>query len=198
MRRTKKNIPIEVSARHVHLSLRDVVKLFGTLEKLHQSRAVSQPKQFLCKERVTLSNSFYTLSDVGIVGPERTRTQVELSATDARAFKIAARILESGKLRESRGGLTIHGPSGSIALRSGVMIAKRHVHISPRDARQFGVTNGQNVSVNIKNPGSVRDVTFHDVVVRVHKDFRCVLHLDTDEGNAAGVTSRSVAELVAS
>lgn len=196
MRRKQAKIPVEVSARHVHLSARDVEKLFGKGVKLHKSRAVSQSKQFLSKERVTLSNSFFTLSDVGIVGPEREKTQVELSATDARAFSLKIPVLESGKLRGSKGGLTIHGPNGSVALRSGIIVAKRHVHISLSEAKHFGVADTQRVSVRIQNPDDTRALTFHDVVVRAHRDFRLVLHLDTDEGNAAGVTSGSVAVFV--
>ena len=196
MRKKPILVPIEISARHVHLTRADTQKLFGNGKRLHKSRSISQTKQFLSKERVTLSNSFFTMPDVGIVGPERSETQVELAATDARRFKIDARILTSGHLKKSAGDLVIHGPEGSIALTRGVIIPRRHVHASIVHAKKYGLMDGQIVSVRIKNPGGVRDCTFHDVIIRVHKDYIWALHLDTDEGNAAGITPKSKAYII--
>lgn len=191
-------VPIEVSARHVHLTRADTQKLFGKGKRLRKEHAISQSKQFLSKERVTLANTFFTMPDVGIVGPERTETQVELSATDARRLKISAKILTSGDFRNSSGDLVIHGPEGSVSLTRGVIIPRRHVHASAARAKKHGLEHGQVVSIDIQNPNGVRNVTLHDVVVRVHKEYGWTLHLDTDEGNAAGVTPKSKAYIIAS
>lgn len=193
---SRRTVPIEVSARHVHLTRVHVQKLFGRGARLTRERGVSQPGQFVCKQRVTLSNEHYTLSNVGIVGPERGQTQVELAMTDARHFHLTPRVRVSGELRGTNGGLTIHGPHGSVALHSSVIIAKRHVHASPTAAKAASVQHGERVSIRITNRGGVRDITLHDVIVRVHKKYTWTLHLDTDEANAAGVTAKSRAVMI--
>ncbi|MBI3120296.1 MAG: propanediol utilization protein [Candidatus Kerfeldbacteria bacterium] len=196
MKKRIREVPIEISSRHVHLTKAHVQKLFGRADVLRKVRRISQLGQFLCTQRVTLSNPFFTLPNVGIVGPERSKTQVELAITDARAFKISAPVRSSGDVAVSSGGITLHGPKGSIALQSGVIVIRRHIHASLLSAKRYGVRDGQTVLVRIRNPHGVRDVTLHDVEVRVRSDFKWALHLDTDEGNACGVGPKSRAEIM--
>lgn len=184
-------IPIEISARHAHLSPADTKKLFGKGHTLTPKRAISQTGQFLCYERVTLKTPLGIFKNVGIIGPERKETQVELSATDARALGLKAPVRESGHLARTPG-ITIIGPKGRIRTKRGVILSQRHIHISALEAKRKGLKNGQLVSVRMR---AVRSVTFHNVVVRVHPSFRLRLHLDTDEGNAAGLNGGEKGEL---
>ena len=177
-----KKILVETSARHVHLSDADLETLFGKGAVLHKKKDLSQPGQFASEERVDVVGPKKTLARVSVLGPTRKQTQVELAMTDARSIGIDAPIRESGDL-EGSAGCKLVGPAGEIELSEGVIIAKRHIHTTPEDAAEIGVTNGEIVSIKLDT--AERALTFGDVVVRVSPNYATVVHIDTDESNAA-------------
>ena len=174
-------ILVETSARHVHLCQADLETLFGKGATLTHKKDLSQPGQFACEERVNLVGPKKELANVIILGPVRPKTQVEVSYTDARTLGVAAPLRESGDVAGSAP-LKIVGPCGSVEIAEGAIIAKRHIHLTPADAAEFGVTDKQIVSLKIE---SERTTIFDDVVVRVNPNFSAAAHLDTDEANAA-------------
>lgn len=174
-------IPIEVSARHVHLNRAAVDALFGTGYKLTIRKNLSQPGQFACEERVTIIGPRGILDHVAVLGPERAKTQVEISLTDCVKIGTHAPIRESGDLI-STPGCILKGPKGTVELQEGLIVAKRHIHMSPHDAEIFKAQNGQIVSVEIQS--DERPLIFNEVVVRVDKKFNLAMHIDTDEANA--------------
>ncbi len=184
---------VETSARHVHVSAADLKTLFGEGAKLTKKKDLSQPGQFACEERVTVVGPKNTLTGVSILGPERPSTQVELSATDARAIGIAAPIRESGDTKSS-GKCKIVGPKGEVMLEEGVIVAKRHIHATPADAEQLGVKDKEVVAVRVKT--AERSLVFEDVVVRVSDKFALAMHIDTDEANAAGCAGAVDGEII--
>ncbi len=184
---------VETSARHLHLSQKDLEILFGEGYQLTSKKALSQPGQFACVERVDVVGSKKTLSGVTILGPVRKATQVELSLTDARSIGVDAPIRESGDIAGS-GACKLVGPKGEIELKEGVIAAKRHIHMTPADAEAFDVKDGQTVSVRIDSDG--RALTFGDVVIRVRADFALAMHIDTDESNAACAAPGTMGEVI--
>ncbi len=176
-----KQVPVETSARHVHVTQEDLETLFGEGYVLTPKKNLSQPGQYACEERVDVVGPKRTLSGVSILGPVRAATQVELSLTDARSIGVAAPIRESGDI-EGSAGCRLVGPRGEISLSRGVIAAKRHIHMTPRDAEEFGVADKQTVRVQIDGE---RALVFDDVVVRVSPKFALAMHIDTDESNAA-------------
>lgn len=184
---------VETSARHLHLSQKDLEILFGEGYQLTSKKALSQPGQFACVERVDVVGSKKTLSGVTILGPVRKATQVELSLTDARSIGVDAPIRESGDIAGS-GACKLIGPKGEIELKEGVIAAKRHIHMTPADAEAFDVKDGQTVSVRIDSDG--RALTFGDVVIRVRADFALAMHIDTDESNAACAVPGTMGEVI--
>jgi putative phosphotransacetylase len=189
-----RTILVEVSARHIHLSRADMDILFGEGSELHPIKDLSQPGQYASEEKVTLKGPKGT-AGVRVLGPLRKETQVELSLTDARSLGVKAQIRESGDLEGTTGGLTIVGPKGEIAIERGVIAAKRHVHMTPEDAAEFGVNNGDIVAVRIETAG--RSVVFADTVVRVSPNYSLAMHIDTDEANAAAIAGEAQGTLVA-
>lgn len=185
-------IPIEISARHVHLSPADTEKLFGKGHRLTAQRSISQTGQFVCYERVRLKTARGEARAVGIIGPERKDTQVELAATDARFFGVKPPVRESGRVARTPG-ITVIGPQGRIRIKRGVILSLRHIHASTQDAKRRKLKHGQVVSVRV---GGARDITFHNVLVRVHPSFRWRFHCDTDEGNAAGLRGNEKGEVI--
>jgi acetate kinase len=188
------DIPIAISARHVHLTQATLDALFGPGHALRVKRALAQPGQFAAEETVTLVGPRGNLAHVRVLGPPRDVDQVELSRSDEIALGIDAPLRLSGSLANTPG-LDLIGPAGRVTLASGVVNPVRHIHMSPDDARRFGVADQDRVSVAIDSDG--RDLVFGDVVVRVSPQFRLELHLDTDEGNAAGISPGATARLVA-
>ena len=186
-------IPVAVSARHVHLSQSTLEKLFGPGYQLHPRSPLSQPGQYASVETVTLVGPRARLEDVRVLGPTRESDQVEVSRTDERILGIDAPVRLSGDL-ESTPGILIEGPRGSVSLARGVVCALRHIHMSPADARRFDVKDGQVVQVEAGS--ETRAVIFTDVVVRVSPNFRLEFHVDTDEGNAAGIEPGAMARLI--
>lgn len=186
-------VPVAVSARHAHLSSSTVQKLFGEGYELRVRKWLSQTGQFSAEETVSLIGPRGRLDHVRLMGPPREHDQVELSRSDECLLGMTAPLRISGDLAQTPG-LQIVGPAGSVTLQTGVITARRHIHMSPADARRHEVHDGQVVSVRVDSDG--RDLTFGDVIVRVAPDFRLELHLDTDEANAAGVTNGDCAEIV--
>ena len=176
-----KKFIIETSARHVHVTKEALEVLFGKGAKLTHKKDLSQPGQFACEERVTVVGAKGELKGVSILGPERPATQVELSATDARSIGIAAPIKESGDVAGS-GSCKLVGPCGEVELSEGVIVAKRHIHLTPEAAAEMGVKDKDIVWV--KADTKERKAVLGDVVVRVSEKFAPAMHIDTDESNA--------------
>ncbi|MBU4332755.1 phosphate propanoyltransferase [Patescibacteria group bacterium] len=185
-------ILIEVSARHVHLSQEHLEKLFGRGYELKPLKELSQKGQFAAEENLTLQTKQAEIEKVRILGPVREQTQVELSATDAYILRIKPPLRLSGDIKDSPG-IKIIGPKGEVSLEQGVILAKRHIHADHSDAKKFSVSDGQEVSVKVAGR---REVTFHKVVVRVHDEYVWRMHVDTDEGNAAGVVRTMRGEVI--
>ncbi len=178
----EKPVLIETSARHVHVSRRVLDILFGEGYELTRKKDLSQPGQFACEERVAVVGPKSSFPAVSILGPERTETQVELSASDARSIGVKAPIRESGDL-EGSAPCKIVGPKGEVELKDGVIIAKRHIHMTPEDAEKYSIADKQIVSVKVETDG--RSLIFGDVVCRVSPSYALAMHIDTDESNAA-------------
>ena len=187
------NIPVAISARHVHLTQETVEQLFGAGHQLQPRLALTQPGQYAAEETVKLIGKAGELQHVRIVGPPRNRNQVEISRSDEFVLGLDAPLRESGDLAGTPG-LTIAGPQGSVTIDSGVVCALRHVHMSTADAEVLGLKDQDRVAVEVDGAG--RRLVFADVIVRVAGNFRMELHLDTDEGNAAGVTPGMQATLL--
>jgi acetate kinase len=186
-------IPVAISVRHAHLSQPTIDRLFGDGHRLVPRTALSQTGQFSAEETVTLIGPRGTLPGVRLMGPPREHDQVEISRTDEFVLGVDAPVRISGDLANTPG-ITIEGPAGRVTLASGLICARRHIHMSPDDARRLGVRDCDVVAVRVDTDG--RDLEFGDVMVRVSPQFRLELHLDTDEANAAGVRAGDYAELV--
>ena len=189
----KKEVLVEVSARHVHVTEKTLETLFGAGHTLTNKKDLSQPDQFACEEKVTIVGEKGSLK-ASILGPCRPDDQVELSLTDARTVGAVAPIRESGDVAGS-GVCKLIGPCGEVELAQGVIAAKRHIHATPEDAEKYGLTDKQIVSVKIPTEG--RALIFDDVVVRVSKNYALAMHIDTDEANAAGVKGTVMGEILA-
>ena len=176
-------VPIEISARHAHLSKDDLEKLFGFGFELSKYKDLSQPGQFAAKETVKLVGPLGQIDKVRVLGPCRAKTQVEISETEARALGLNPPIRDSGNL-DGAPGVKIIGPKGEVDLASGVILALRHIHIDPATAVELGVKNYDRVKVDTIGP---RDLLFENVLVRVDPAFKLAMHIDTDEANAAGI-----------
>ncbi|MCQ2458766.1 MAG: phosphate propanoyltransferase [Ruminococcus sp.] len=188
-----KNFIVETSARHVHVTQEHLEVLFGKGYELTKKKDLSQPGQFACEERVTVIGPKKELAGVSILGPVRPETQVELSATDARSIGIAAPIKESGDIAGS-GACKLVGPCGEVELSEGVIVAKRHIHLTPADAEELGVVDKQVVWVKVATPE--RSAVLGDVVCRVSDKYARAMHIDTDESNAIGAPRELYGEIV--
>ena len=188
-----KKVLVETSARHVHVTQEALEILFGKGATLTHKKDLSQPGQFACTERVDVVGPKKTLSGVSILGPVRSACQVEVSLTDARTLGIVAPVRESGDIAGS-GACKLVGPAGEVELSEGVIAAKRHIHFTPEEAAEFGVSDKEIVSVKIDTDG--RSLVFGDVVVRVSPKFSAAMHIDTDESNAAGCSGEVYGEIV--
>ena len=184
---------VETSARHVHVTEQDLKTLFGEGHELTKKKDLSQPGQYACEERVTVVGPKKELANVSILGPGRKATQVELSATDARSIGISAPVRESGDLAGS-GACKLVGPCGEVELSEGVIVAKRHIHLTPEDADKLGVKDKDEVWVRIDTDG--RSAILGDVVCRVSSSYATAMHIDTDESNAVGCGRDQLGEIV--
>ncbi len=188
-----KEVLVEVSARHVHVTREALDILFGKDYELTPKKALSQPGQFACNERVAVVGEKSSFPAVSILGPLRKEVQVELSATDARTIGVKAPVRESGDIKGS-GACKLVGPAGEIEIQEGVIIAKRHIHMTTADAAKFGLSDKQVVSVKIDSPD--RSLTFGDVVVRVSDSYALAMHIDTDEANAVLAPAGTMGEIL--
>ena len=188
-----KEILVETSARHIHLNEEQFKILYGEDAKLEVRAPLSQPGQFVSTSRLDIVGPKRTLNNVSILGPFRKEAQVEISATDARTIGVPAVIRESGDIKGSAP-IKLVGPKGEIELAEGCIVAKRHIHMTPADAEEFGVENGQIVKLELNTDG--RSLIFGDVVVRVRADFALACHIDTDESNAAGCAGTVYGKLI--
>ncbi len=173
-------VELEASGRHVHVTKEQAQKLFGHM--LTEARPLSQPGQYLAKERVTVIGPKGEFQNVAVLGPERGEAQVEVSLTDARTLGVEPPVRPSGNVQGSPG-ITLVGPVGSITIGQGVIVAQRHIHMTPQDAAHFQVSDKQVVRLQTFTR---RPLIFEDVLVRVSPDFATYAHLDYDEANACG------------
>ena len=180
----KREVPVEVSARHVHLTQEAVEQLYGKGHKLTKKRDLSQPGEFLAEERVKIVTSKGEFANVAVLGPARKATQVELSMTDCKALGVKAPVNLSGDL-SGAGSVVLIAPSGMVKADGAVIVAKAHIHMTSKDAEEFGVADGQKVRVHLNSP---RPITIDDVLIRVKDSFALAMHIDFDEANAAAVS----------
>ncbi len=173
-------VPVEASGRHVHLTKEQALTLFG--HTLTPERPLSQPGQFLSKERVSIIGPKGEFQNVAVLGPERPEAQVEISLTDGKVLGIQPPIRPSGQVSGSPG-VTVVGPLGQVRLEQGVLAAQRHIHLSPEDAAKFNVKDKQIVKLRVYG---CRPTVFEEVLVRVHPQYASAAHLDYDEANACG------------
>ena len=178
----KKEVLVEVSARHIHLSQEHLELLFGPGYKLSRKKDLSQPGQYACEERLDIVGPKGRINNVVILGPTRPATQIEISLTDARVLGLTALVRESGDIAGSCG-CTLVGPGGEITIDEGLIAAKRHIHVNGADSERLGLVDKDIIGVRIE--GSGRTLVFYDVIVRVSDNFATAVHIDTDEANAA-------------
>lgn len=186
-------IPIEISARHLHLSEHDLHFLFGDKYELSVLKELSQKGEFASNSTVDIKFGEKIIQHVRIIGPTRDNTQVELSQTDAVFFGITAPVKLSGDINNTPG-ITIMGPNGSLQISKGVIIAQRHIHASLEEAAKNNLSHGQIIKVKVM--GS-RRLIFDQVAIRVAQNFSWAMHVDTDEANAAGINkNNNIGELI--
>ncbi len=188
-----KPVLIETSARHVHVSRKDLDILFGEGYQLTNKKDLSQPGQFACEERVAVIGPKGSFPAVSILGPERPATQVEISASDARSIGVVAPVRESGVI-EGSGACKLVGPKGEVEISEGVIVAKRHIHATPEDGEKYGIEDKEVVSVKVESDG--RSLIFGDVVVRLNPAYALAMHIDTDESNAAFCTPGMMGDII--
>ncbi len=185
-------VPVGISNHHVHLSESDVEVLFGTGHKLTNIKDLSQPGQFACEEMVTLVGPKGSISKVRILGPVRKASQVELANTDTFKLGVFPPLRDSGQ-HEGTPGIELVGPFGTLQLERGVMLAARHIHMTPQDAQKYQVKDGDHVRVAIAGP---RGGIFDKVLIRVNPEYALDLHVDTDEANAFSLKNGQVLEVL--
>lgn len=173
-------IEIEASGRHVHVTAEQAMRLFG--HDLTPQRPLSQPGQYLAKERLTVLGPKGEFQNVAVLGPPRKEAQVEISLTDGKVLGITPPVRLSGNVADTPP-VTLLGPMGRVELKRGLLVAKRHIHLTPADGKKFGVRDGQVVRLQVYTH---RPVIFEDTVVRIHEKFASAVHLDYDEANACG------------
>lgn len=188
-----KTILVETSARHIHLTQEHLEILCGKNFQLSSIRPLSQPGQFVSNVRLALIGPKRTIENVVVLGPVRKGSQVEVTMTEARQLGLTPPVRESGDINGSAP-IVLRGPMGEVTLQQGVIIAKRHIHMTPKDAQEFNVNDKQIVAVKIHSPE--RSLILGDVVVRVRDDFALAMHIDTDEANAAGLIGDTQGELL--
>lgn len=187
-----KTVPIEASARHVHLNSEAVEQLFGKGAVLTKKRELSQPGEFLCEQRIKLVTPKGELANVAVLGPARSAVQVELSLTDTRLLGLNAPVNLSGDLQHAAD-VYLVGPCGVVDAKQSVIVAKNHIHMTPTDAESFGLTDGDLVRVLVQTK---RPITFEQVAVRVKETFALAMHIDFDEANACGLENTTAGTIV--
>lgn len=185
-------VPVGVSARHIHLAAEHVEILFGSGVALTEMKPLSQPGQFAANETVAVYGSKGSFAKVRILGPVRKATQLEVSRTDAFVLGLKPPLRESGNIEETPG-VRIVGPAGEVTVDKGVIVAARHIHFHTSDAERWGIADKQFLKVRV---GGERGVVFEQVLARVSDQFALDMHIDTDEGNAASVSTGDFGEII--
>lgn len=185
-------VEVEASGRHVHLSREAIDYLFGKGYQLTKDKELSQPGQFACKERITIAGPKGKLENVVILGPERRECQAEISMTDAVTLGLKVPVRESGDI-DGTPGITLIHQDRKLQLEKGLIVAKRHIHVSPEDALKLNVKNKEIVQVKVFGE---RSLIFDDVVIRVHPNFRTRMHIDYDEANACGFQNGALGKII--
>ncbi len=180
----KMKVMVETSAHHAHITKETLETLFGKGATLTNKKDLSQPGQFACEEKITVVGPRGEMK-MSILGPTRPADQVEISLTDARKLGLTAPVRESGDIAGTPG-CKLVGPEGEVEIENGVIVAKRHIHLDPKTAEEFGLADKQVVSVKV-GEDTGRATVFGDVVIRVHQNFAPAMHIDTDESNAAAL-----------
>lgn len=185
-------IMVETSAHHLHVTEETFKTLYGEGVSLTNKKDLSQPGQFVCFEKVTVVGPRGEMN-MSILGPFRKADQVEISLTDARKLGLTVPVRESGDI-DGTPGCKLVGPKGEVEIEKGVIVAKRHIHMTPQNAEEYGVSDKEIVKVSVGGEG--RKLIFDDVVVRVHENFAPAMHVDTDESNAAGLPGTVDGEII--
>ena len=188
----EKLVPVNMSNRHIHVSQEHLEILFGKGHQLTKFKDLSQPGQYACEEKVDIVGPKGTLKGVRILGPVRPETQLEVSMYDARTMGVEGVVRPSGKIKGTPG-CTIVGPKGQVEIKEGVIVAARHIHMHTSDSEKFGLKDMDVVKVRV---GNERAVIFENVLVRVHPDFALDMHIDIEEGNAAGIKNGDMGEII--
>ncbi len=188
----KKQLPIALSNRHIHVSQEDLDVLFGKGHELQRIKDLSQPGQYACDEKVDVVGPKRTIKGVRVLGPVRGDTQLEISVSDAFTLGVDPVIRNSGDIKDTPGAKLV-GPEGEVELDKGLIVAARHIHMHTSDAEEFGVKDNDIVTIKTEGP---RGVTFHNVLVRVADSFALEMHVDVEEGNAAGIKNGDLVELI--
>jgi putative phosphotransacetylase len=188
----EKFIPVNMSNRHIHVSKEHLEILFGKDHELTNIKDLSQPGQYACDEKVDIVGPKSTLKGVRILGPVRPDTQLEISMFDARTLGVEAMVRPSGKIQGTPG-CTIVGPKGQVEIKEGVIVAARHIHLHTSDSEKFGLKDRDIVKVKA---GNERAIIFENVMVRVHSTYAMDMHIDIEEGNAAGIQNGTLGEII--
>jgi propanediol utilization protein len=192
IKRNSSEIPVGVSNRHVHLSQKDLESLFGKDYNLVKLKDLSQPGQYACKETVTICGPRGAIEKVRILGPVRSKTQVEVLAGDCIKLGAVSHVKLSGDLTRTSP-ITLVGPKGSVQIEEGLIVAQRHIHMTPEDAKNLGVHDGEIVSIKFDD---LRGGTYNNVAVRANDASKLECHLDIEEANAMGINSKSKVTIV--
>lgn len=187
-----RNVPVAISNRHIHISYADIEKLFGAGHQLHPIRAISQPDQYACEEKLDLIGAKGTILAVRVLGPVRRQTQIEISITDSYKLGIEPVVRMSGDL-DGTPGIRLRGPAGVVDLPNGVIISARHLHMSESEALVYCLRDGDKVRIQ-KN--GIRQVIYENVIVRSGKGHSLEVHLDTDEANATGINCGDILKII--
>ena len=188
----EKKLPIALSNRHVHLSKNDLEVLFGEGYQLTKTKDLSQPGQFACEEKIDLVGPKSTIKGVRILGPTRPETQLEISVTDAFKLGVSPEVRNSGDI-DGTPGAKLVGPKGEVEIDDGLIVAARHIHMHTSDGEEFGVGDKDMVKIRVGGP---RGLIFNNVLVRVADSYALEMHVDIEEGNAAGVKNGELVELI--
>lgn len=188
----KKELPIGLSNRHIHLSQEDIDVLFGSGYELTKAKDLAQPGQYASNEKVDVQGDRGTIKGIRVLGPARDKSQVEVSLGDARTLGVDTVLRDSGDLKDTPG-VKLIGPKGEVDLEDGVIIASRHIHMSVEDGERFNIKDQDKVRVRVDGP---RALIFENVLVRVSENFRLEMHVDVEEGNAAGAKNNDIVEIL--
>lgn len=186
------NIPVGISNRHIHLSQKHIDVLFGKGYKLNKLKDLSQVGQYACKETITICGPKGAIEKIRVLGPKRSKTQVELSIGDCIKTGVKPNIRLSGDLNKTSG-ITLIGPKGSIQIDDGVIVAQRHIHMTPKHAKYFSVVDGELVSIQVEG---LRGGTLNNVSIRAKDSYRLECHLDIEEANSMGINSNSKIKII--